>query len=67
MKNRDRYLLKVNEYDLLCRLQVAFGSGYCQCVIKALIGKDYPCKDDYVCGLDTCKECIQRWLNAETI
>ena len=67
MKNRDRYLLKVNEYDLLCRLQVAFGSGLCFCVIEALTGKDYPCKDDYVCGLDTCKECIQRWLNAETI
>ena len=67
MKNRDKYILKKSEYDMLCDMQVTIGSGYCQCVIKALIGKDYPCKDDYVCGLDTCKECIQRWLNAETI
>ena len=65
MKNRDRYLLKVNEYDLLCRLQVAFGSGLCQCVIEALTGKQYRCPDDKICMLDTCRECIQRWLNEQ--
>ena len=67
MKNRDKYIIKVNEFDLCCNLQAAFGSGLCQCVIEALTGKEYPCPDDKVCMLDTCKECIQRWLNAETI
>lgn len=65
MKNRDRYILKVNEYDLLCILQVAFGGGRCQCVIEALMGKDYPCPDDKCCTLETCKVCIQEWLNME--
>ena len=67
MKNRDKYIIKVNEFDLCCNLQAAFGSGLCQCVIEALTGKDYHCPDDKVCMLDTCKECIQKWLNAETI
>ena len=66
MKNRDRYILKVNEYDLATRLQAAFGSGLCFCVIEALMGKDYPCPDDKVCMLETCKACIQKWLNEES-
>lgn len=66
MKNRDKYILKKSEYDMLCDMQAAFGSGLCQCVIEALTGKDYPCPDDKVCMFDTCKECIQRWLNAES-
>lgn len=65
MKNRDKYILKVNEYDMLCSLQAAIGSGLCFCVIEALIAKDYPCDDDHQCMLDTCKECIQKWLNKE--
>ena len=65
MKNRDRYILKVNECDLLCNLQAAFCSGLCQCVIEALTGKQYPCPDDKICMLDTCRECIQRWLNEQ--
>lgn len=67
MKNRDKYILKKSEYDMLIAMQAAFGSGLCQCVIEALTGKEYPCPDDKVCMLDTCKECIQKWLNAETI
>ena len=63
MKNRDRYILKVNEYDLAIRLQVALGGGSCFCVIEALTGKDYHCPDDKVCMLETCKACIQKWLN----
>ena len=65
MKNRDRYILKVNEFDLATRLQVAFGGGLCFCVIEALTGKDYHCPDDKVCMLETCKACIQKWLNEE--
>ena len=63
MKNRDRYVLKVNECDLLCILQVAFGSGLCSCVIEALTGKEYPCNLNL--SADCCCQCIQKWLNSE--
>lgn len=65
MKNRDKYILQRNEYDMLRCLQATISSGRCQCVIEALTGKDYPCPDDKVCMLDTCEECIQNWLNEE--
>ncbi len=57
MKNRERYILNVNEYDMLVKIQAVMAG----CVIEALTGKDYPCPDD----LCTCKECIQKWLNEE--
>ena len=66
MKNRDRYILKRNEYDLLVALQVAFGSGLCYCVIEAVTGKSHYCPDNKVCMLDTCKECLQKWLNEDS-
>lgn len=65
MKNRDRYILQRNEYDMLCDLQAAISSGSCQCVIEALTAKEYHCPDDKVCMLDTCRECLQKWLNEE--
>ena len=65
MKNRDKYINKVNEYDMLVKLQVAFGSGCCYCVIEALTGKDYYCPDNKICMLSTCEECLQKWLNDE--
>lgn len=61
MKNRDKYILKVNEYDLLIRIQAVMAG----CVLEALTGKDYPCPDDKCCMLSTCKACIQKWLNEE--
>lgn len=65
MKNRDKYILQQNEYDMLVQIQVAIASQPYLCVIEALTGKDYPCPDDKVCMLDTCEECIQNWLNEE--
>ena len=65
MKNRDKYILQRNEYDMLCDLQAAISSGRCQCVLEALTGKDYPCPEDKCCMLSTCMECIQKWLNEE--
>ena len=64
MKNRDKYILKANEYDMLCKIQATMLSHGC-CVIDALTDKEYPCPDDKCCMLDTCKECIQKWLNEE--
>lgn len=66
MTNRNKYILQANEYDMLIGLQAAIGSGMCQCVIEALIGRTYLCPEDRRCTLDTCKECIQEWLNEET-
>ena len=63
MTNREKYILQRNEWDMLCGLQAAFGSGLCQCVIEALTAKEQPC--DKVTMFETCKWCIQRWLNEE--
>jgi len=62
MKNRERYILRQNEYDLLVKIQAVMAG----CVLEALTGKDYPCPDDKVCMLSTCMECIQKWLNEES-
>ncbi len=63
MKNRDRYILKVNEYDMLIKIQATMLSNNC-CVIDALAG--IKCPNDKVCMLDTCRECIQKFLNEES-
>lgn len=65
MKNRDRYILKVNEYDMLVKMQENIFYSGCYCIIDALTGGVYPCKNDKMCMPDTCKECIQKWLNEE--
>ena len=65
MKNRDKYILQRNEYDMLVQIQAAIASQPYLCVIEALAGKDYPCPDDKVCMLSTCEACIQAWLNKE--
>ena len=62
MKNRDRFLLHRNEYDVLIGIQAAIASGICGCVIEALIGKEYDCKGK---TLEDCAFCIQLWLNSE--
>lgn len=67
MKNRDKYILQRNEYDMLIGLQVALSSGMCQCAIEALTGREYSCVEDKCCMLSTCEECIQRWLNEEAM
>ena len=67
MTNRGKYILQRNEYDMLVQIQAAIASQPYLCVIEALTGKDYPCPDDKVCMLDTCEECIQRWLNEAAI
>ena len=65
MKNRDRYILKNNEYDMLCRIQRNIMYGLCNCVIDAITGKHYPCENDKICMPETCEACILEWLNAE--
>ena len=63
MKNRDRYILKANEYDLLIKIQATMLSNNC-CVIEALAG--IKCPNEKMCMLSTCEVCIQRFLNDES-
>lgn len=62
MTNRERYILRVNEYDMLVKIQAVMAG----CVIEALTAKEYTCPDDKCCMLSTCMECIQKWLNEES-
>lgn len=63
MKNRDRYINKVNEYDMLISIQTALDDGE-GCVLDALT------KTTNICFYNTdkqkdCETCIQQWLNEE--
>ena len=75
MKNRDRYVLKVNEYDMLLRIHTSLYDNY-NCVIEMLEG-DYKYFKEEDGDLERCRtseerkdkiscdECIQAWLNKE--
>lgn len=64
MKNRERYIHRVSEYDLLCKIQVEMICHNC-CVIEALSGEK--CPREKVCWADECRECLAEWLNREAI
>ena len=72
MKNRDRYITKVCEYDMLVKLNKAIQNDVA-CVIEALTGKyqKYKLDDKVYCRCFNitngrqCEECIQKWLNEE--
>ena len=67
MKNRDRYILKRNEYDMLSAVQLALLHGE-RCVISALMAQDYSCPkyvNDNEDPYERCCQCIQEWLNEE--
>ena len=68
MKNRDKYILKVNEADMLNALNVEIMSGK-KCIIEAFTGEyQYGEEKERCIASDSdCDECIQRWLNVETI
>ncbi|WP_295095653.1 hypothetical protein [Ruminococcus sp.] len=71
MKNRDKYILKVSEYDMLIKIQATMLSHNC-CVIDTITGvtppKDYTCSwfvDYSKTAYERCCKCIQKWLNEE--
>ena len=66
MKNRDRYILKVNEFDMLLNLNFEIIGGK-KCIIEAITG-EYQYIDHERCieSYDKdCETCIQTWLNKE--
>ena len=63
MKNRDRYILKVNELDLL--MNIRKNLAYCnECPIYAVSGQQSWRERVERCEKD-CEKCCQRWLNEE--
>ena len=71
MKNRDRYILKVNEYDMLISMQtniLNISEDSPVCIIDLLTGKVNGCPDEMFGDeprLAVCSKCIQAWLNKE--
>ena len=71
MKNRDKYILQRNEYDMLLEVQYNIMDCGCNCVLDGLTGEKIKCPDN-MCGkvgarsrLAVCGECIQDFLNKE--
>ncbi len=71
MKNRDRYILKVNEYDMLMKIQCGIYTRRNACTIDLISGNFHMCPDEmkgkYEIDdkLAVCSKCIQDFLNEE--
>jgi len=71
MKNRDRYILKVNEYDMLISMQKNIQNCYSCCALDVITGKMINCPEEMKnkvgqeSRLAVCSQCIQKWLNEE--
>jgi hypothetical protein len=68
MRNRDRYILKVNEHDMLLNIQTNLIKG-CRCVLDGLTGEFRACPQEWgspKTKLEACSKCIQDFLNEES-
>ena len=67
LTNRDKYIMKVNECDMLCNIQLAMLHGFGMCIIDALANTVYPCKLNRKDNdkFKVCQQCIAEWLNKE--
>ena len=63
MKNRDKYIHKTNEYDMLISIQTALNHGEC-CVLDALTRTTNICFYNSDKQKD-CETCIRSWLNED--
>lgn len=69
MTNREKYITKRDEYDLMMTIAENIQGLGTFCPITAIGGKRPPCKhvtQSFLMMRD-CKTCIQRWLNERTI
>lgn len=72
MTNRDRYILKRNEFDMLLQFQHNIMDCGCTCVLDGLTGEAHNCPYEmhFTYGeqarLDLCGKCIQDFLNEES-
>ena len=67
MKNRDRYITNVCEFDMLLNINYEIMDGK-KCIIEA-ITNEYQYDDNknrcFSSSDRNCSKCIQKWLNAE--
>lgn len=67
-RNRDRYILKVNEHDMLLKFQSNIMDCGCACVLDGLTGEFRACPQEWGSAktkLEVCSKCIQDFLNEE--
>lgn len=70
MRNREKYILKCDEYDLMMGIKRRLESKWQYCPISILGAERPPCKTipdpdyKYKSKLD-CESCVQKWLNEE--
>lgn len=64
MKNRDKYIIKANEYDMM----LAIEKNTCICPIRAVAGilSHEKLERCYRHRKDGCEECVQEWLDEES-
>lgn len=72
MTNRERYILRQNEYDLLLTMQSNIVSNGSTCVLDMLTDSMIPCPKE-MCSkvgsrsvIAVCSKCIQEFLNKES-
>ena len=71
MKNRDRYILKRAEIDMLREIQQHLLKNNCDCcVLDAITGKPIRCPINHFyvkeqLTIEICEPCIRKWLNEE--
>ena len=63
MKNRDRYILRRNEYDLM--LEIEKNTGICPIRAVAGISHDEKVIRCINYAPDSCEVCVAEWLNEE--
>lgn len=64
MTNREKYILRRNELDMLIDIQLAMAHGE-KCVVDAIMRKQWDCTNYIKQDVKVCNRCIQNWLNEE--
>ena len=68
MTNRERYMIKRNQYDLMLTIAENISGIGTFCAIRAVCGRKHPCEYTQSKNgtlMRDCPFCIQNWLNEE--
>lgn len=69
MTNRERYITKRNQYDLMLTIAENISGIDTFCAIRAVCGRKRPCEYTQSKNgtlMRDCPSCIQKWLNEES-
>ena len=69
MTNREHYITKRNEYDLMLTIADNISGIGTFCAIRAVCGRKRPCEYTQSKNgilMRNCRSCIQKWLNEES-